>query len=74
MLTAAGTSPERYQGRVSNSGLYVTLIGVTDADEGSYTVRDNKGGIERKVCLNVKGESTYEDTSCLCSSPTLGLL
>ncbi|XP_005925223.1 uncharacterized protein si:dkeyp-77h1.4 [Haplochromis burtoni] len=59
VLTAAGTSPERYQGRISTGGPYVTLSGVTDADEGSYTVRDNKGGIERKVCLNVKEHKEF---------------
>uniref|UniRef100_I3K5M9 Si:dkeyp-77h1.4 n=1 Tax=Oreochromis niloticus TaxID=8128 RepID=I3K5M9_ORENI len=59
VLTAAGTSLERYQGRVSLSESYVTLSGVTDADEGSYTVRDNKGGIERKVCLNVKEHKEF---------------
>ncbi|XP_039476018.1 uncharacterized protein si:dkeyp-77h1.4 isoform X2 [Oreochromis aureus] len=59
VLTAAGTSLESYQGRVSLSESYVTLSGVTDADEGSYTVRDNKGGIERKVCLNVKEHKEF---------------
>ncbi|XP_017270875.1 SH3 domain-binding protein 1 [Kryptolebias marmoratus] len=53
LLTAAGSLTEPYQERINVSERYVTLRGVTGADEGSYTVRDNKGFIQKKVCLNV---------------------
>lgn len=61
LLTAAGSSTEPYQERISVSERYVTLSGVVGADEGSYTVRNNKGVIQKKVCLNVKGENTNTD-------------
>ncbi|XP_030605197.1 uncharacterized protein LOC115794080 isoform X1 [Archocentrus centrarchus] len=59
ILTATGTSTELYQGRVSANDRFVTLSGVTGADEGSYTVRDNKGHIQRKVCLNVREHKEF---------------
>lgn len=61
LLTRAGMSRDGYQGRISVNERHVTLSTVTGADEGSYTVRDAEGGIQRKVCLNVRGESTNED-------------
>ncbi|XP_023127397.2 streptococcal surface protein B [Amphiprion ocellaris] len=57
--TAAGTPTKPYQGRLSVSERNVTLSGVTGADEGSYTVRDNKGVIQRKVCLKVKEHQNF---------------
>ncbi|XP_037532132.1 uncharacterized protein si:dkeyp-77h1.4 [Nematolebias whitei] len=59
LLTAAGSSTEPYQERISVGERYVTLSGVTGADEGSYTVRDNKGVIQKKVCLNVKEHKSF---------------
>lgn len=49
-------SLEGYQGRISFNERYVTLKTVTAADEGSYTVMDADGNIQRKTCLNVRGE------------------
>ncbi|XP_041649379.1 putative uncharacterized protein DDB_G0290521 [Cheilinus undulatus] len=53
LLTSTGLSREGYQGRISVDERHVTLSAVTGADEGSYTVRDAKGDIQKKVCLNV---------------------
>uniref|UniRef100_A0A3B5AR12 Uncharacterized LOC103367538 n=1 Tax=Stegastes partitus TaxID=144197 RepID=A0A3B5AR12_9TELE len=50
---------EPYQGRITVSERNVTLLAVTGADEGSYTVMDNKGVIQRKVCLNVKEHQNF---------------
>lgn len=60
LLTRTGLSREGYQGRISVSERHVTLSAVTGADEGSYTVRDAEGDIQRKVCLNVRGENADE--------------
>lgn len=59
VFTAAGTSTKPYQGRISVSEHNVTLSAVTGADEGSYTIRDNKGVIQKKVCLNVKEHQNF---------------
>ncbi|XP_068613909.1 uncharacterized protein si:dkeyp-77h1.4 [Brachionichthys hirsutus] len=59
LLTVAGTSKDGYQGRISVTDRNVTLSDVTGADEGSYTVRDFKGAIRRKVCLNVREHQNY---------------
>lgn len=56
-----GTSVEPFRGRISVNEQYVTLSAVTGSDEGSYTIRDNVGDIKKKVCLDVKGESTNTD-------------
>lgn len=61
LLTSTGLSREGYLGRISVNERHVTLSGVTGADEGSYTVRDAAGVIQKKVCLNVKGERTDVD-------------
>lgn len=60
LLTITGMTREGYRDRISVSERQVTLSAVTGADEGSYTVRDAKGEIQRKVCLNVRGESSSE--------------
>ncbi|XP_051812365.1 uncharacterized protein si:dkeyp-77h1.4 isoform X2 [Acanthochromis polyacanthus] len=57
--TAAGTPTKPYQGRLSVSERDVTLSAVTGGDEGSYTVRDNRGVIQRKVCLKVKEHQKF---------------
>lgn len=67
LLTSTGISREGYQGRISVNERHVTLSTVTGADEGSYTVRDAEGVIQRKVCLNVRGETTNEDKSSTLS-------
>ncbi|XP_035528494.1 cadherin-related family member 5 [Morone saxatilis] len=54
LLTSTGITREGYQGRISVNERRVTLSAVTGADEGSYTVRDGEGDIQRKVCLNVR--------------------
>ncbi|XP_038566997.1 uncharacterized protein si:dkeyp-77h1.4 [Micropterus salmoides] len=54
LLTSTGISRGGYEGRISVSERHVTLSAVTGADEGSYNIRDGKGVIRRKVCLNVK--------------------
>nr|XP_046255146.1 putative uncharacterized protein DDB_G0290521 isoform X2 [Scatophagus argus] len=59
LLTSTGMSREGYQGRISVSERQVTLSAVTGADEGSYTVRDAKGDIQRKVCLNVREHQNF---------------
>ncbi|XP_041845010.1 putative uncharacterized protein DDB_G0290521 [Melanotaenia boesemani] len=59
LLTAAGSSTEPYQGRISVSKHSVILSAVTGVDEGSYTVRDNKGVIQKKECLNVKEHQNF---------------
>uniref|UniRef100_A0A665VSM3 Si:dkeyp-77h1.4 n=1 Tax=Echeneis naucrates TaxID=173247 RepID=A0A665VSM3_ECHNA len=59
LLTRTGLSRDGYQGRISVSKQQVTLSTVTGADEGSYTVRDAEGVIQRKVCLNVKEHQNF---------------
>ena len=61
LLTSTGMSRDGYQGRISVSERHASLGAVSGADEGSYTVRDAEGVIQRKVCLNVKGKSANED-------------
>ncbi|XP_039973446.1 uncharacterized protein si:dkeyp-77h1.4 isoform X2 [Xiphias gladius] len=59
LLTRTGLSREGYQGRISVNERQVTLSAVTGADEGSYTVRDAEGVIQKKVCLNVKEHQNF---------------
>ncbi|XP_030249682.1 uncharacterized protein LOC115567347 [Sparus aurata] len=59
LLTSTGMTRDGYQGRVSANERQVTLSSVTGADEGSYTVRDAEGHIQRKVCLNVKEHQNF---------------
>ncbi|AWO96365.1 putative proline-rich transmembrane protein 2 [Scophthalmus maximus] len=59
LLTSTGMSREGYQGRISVNEHHVSLSAVTGADEGSYTVRDAEGVIQRKVCLNVKERQNF---------------
>uniref|UniRef100_A0A1A7X6P2 Uncharacterized protein n=1 Tax=Iconisemion striatum TaxID=60296 RepID=A0A1A7X6P2_9TELE len=59
VLTAVGNPTEPYQGRISVTERFLTLSAVTGADEGSYTVRDRKGDIQKKVCLNVKEHTKF---------------
>lgn len=59
VLTAAGVSTEPYRGRINVNERSITISAVTGVDEGSYTVRDNKGVIKQKVCLNVIGEDSW---------------
>ncbi|XP_056301057.1 uncharacterized protein si:dkeyp-77h1.4 isoform X2 [Pseudoliparis swirei] len=54
LLTSTGMSRDGYQGRMSVNERHVTLRAVTGADEGSYTIRDAEGNIQRKECLNVR--------------------
>uniref|UniRef100_A0A8C6V120 Si:dkeyp-77h1.4 n=1 Tax=Neogobius melanostomus TaxID=47308 RepID=A0A8C6V120_9GOBI len=56
LMTAAKTTRDGYQDRIIVSEKDITLRGVTGADEGSYAVREAKGGITWKMCLNVRGE------------------
>ncbi|XP_070691834.1 uncharacterized protein [Pempheris klunzingeri] len=59
LLTSTGMSREGYQGRISVNERHVTLSAVTGADEGSYTIRDAKGDIQKKVCLNVREHQNF---------------
>ncbi|XP_076592526.1 uncharacterized protein LOC143324162 [Chaetodon auriga] len=59
LLTVTGMTREGYRDRISVSERQVTLSAVTGADEGSYTVRDASGEIQRKVCLNVKEHQNF---------------
>ncbi|XP_042345265.1 uncharacterized protein si:dkeyp-77h1.4 [Plectropomus leopardus] len=59
LLTSTGISRDGYQGRISVNERFVTLSAVTGADEGSYTVRDERGDIQRKVCLNVREHQNF---------------
>ncbi|XP_034730075.1 cadherin-related family member 5 [Etheostoma cragini] len=59
LLTSTGLSRDGYQGRISTNERQVTLSAVTGADEGSYTVRNAEGDIQRKVCLNVKEHQNF---------------
>lgn len=59
LLTITGMTREGYWDRISVNERQVTLSAVTGADEGSYTVRDAKGEIQRKVCLNVKEHQNF---------------
>ncbi|XP_056236208.1 uncharacterized protein si:dkeyp-77h1.4 [Seriola aureovittata] len=59
LLTSTGLSREGYLGRISVNERHVTLSAVMGADEGSYTVRDAEGVIQRKECLNVKEHQNF---------------
>uniref|UniRef100_A0A3B4UNP3 Si:dkeyp-77h1.4 n=2 Tax=Seriola dumerili TaxID=41447 RepID=A0A3B4UNP3_SERDU len=59
LLTSTGLSRQGYLGRISVNERHVTLSAVTGADEGSYTVRDAEGVIQRKECLNVKEHQNF---------------
>lgn len=59
LLTITGMTREGYRDRISVNERQVTVSAVTGADEGSYTVRDAKGEIQRKVCLNVKEHQNF---------------
>ncbi|XP_074538841.1 uncharacterized protein LOC141800306 [Halichoeres trimaculatus] len=59
LLTSTGLSRDGYQGRIIVEERHVMLSAVTGADEGSYTVRDAKGDIQKKVCLKVKGHQNF---------------
>ncbi|TNN81663.1 hypothetical protein EYF80_008109 [Liparis tanakae] len=59
LLTSTGMSRDGYQGRISANERHVTLRAVTGADEGSYTVRDAEGNIQRKECLNVREHQNF---------------
>uniref|UniRef100_A0A665VSX3 Si:dkeyp-77h1.4 n=1 Tax=Echeneis naucrates TaxID=173247 RepID=A0A665VSX3_ECHNA len=72
LLTRTGLSRDGYQGRISVSKQQVTLSTVTGADEGSYTVRDAEGVIQRKVCLNVKEIIIYIALFAFQAKETLG--
>ncbi|XP_016893347.1 uncharacterized protein LOC103388029 isoform X1 [Cynoglossus semilaevis] len=59
LLTSTGMSREGYEGRISANERHVKLSAVTGADEGSYTVRDAEGVIQRKFCLNVRERQNF---------------
>ncbi|KAF7227010.1 putative LOC107379495-like protein [Nothobranchius furzeri] len=59
VMTATGLPTEPYRGRISSTERFITLHAVTGADEGSYTVRDIRGAIQIKVCLNVKEHTKF---------------
>lgn len=51
-----------YENRISVTESEVTLQSVIGADEGSYTILDADGKIQKKVCLNVKGEDGVKNS------------
>ncbi|XP_077382001.1 uncharacterized protein LOC144021761 [Festucalex cinctus] len=53
LLTSTGVAREGYQGRISVSEHHVVLKSATGADDGSYTVRDARGAVRVKICLQV---------------------
>ncbi|XP_057689755.1 uncharacterized protein si:dkeyp-77h1.4 [Corythoichthys intestinalis] len=53
LRTSTGVDRGGYQGRISVSDEHVVLKSVTGADDGSYTVRDARGAIRIKICLQV---------------------
>ncbi|XP_034553134.1 neural cell adhesion molecule 1 isoform X2 [Notolabrus celidotus] len=59
LLTSTGLSRDGYEGRIHVTERQVILTAVTGADEGSYTVRDAKGEIKRKLCLRVKEHLSF---------------
>ncbi|XP_034077508.1 uncharacterized protein si:dkeyp-77h1.4 [Gymnodraco acuticeps] len=59
LLTNTGMSRDGYQGRITVSERHASLSAVSGADEGSYTIRDAEGVIQRKVCLNVKEHQNF---------------
>nr|XP_057908946.1 uncharacterized protein si:dkeyp-77h1.4 [Doryrhamphus excisus] len=61
LLTSTGVAREGYQGRISVNEHHVLLKTATGADEGSYTIRDARGSIKRKVCLQVIEHQNFEN-------------
>uniref|UniRef100_A0A3Q4BKV3 Uncharacterized protein n=1 Tax=Mola mola TaxID=94237 RepID=A0A3Q4BKV3_MOLML len=59
LLNRMSRSMEGYKGRISVNKNQVTLSAVTGADEGSYTVSDAQGDIQKKMCLNVKEHQNF---------------
>ncbi|XP_061145733.1 uncharacterized protein si:dkeyp-77h1.4 [Syngnathus typhle] len=53
LLTNTGKTREGYEGRIEVSDHSVLLRSVTGADDGSYTVRDARGSVRVKICLQV---------------------
>lgn len=60
LLTADGNIYEGYENRLSVTEEHFTLHAVTGADEGSYTITDSNMKVNKKICLNVKGEQEYK--------------
>ncbi|KAK7147528.1 hypothetical protein R3I94_010146 [Phoxinus phoxinus] len=58
-----GTPKEKYQERIKITPQKFTLLAVTGADEGSYTISDSNGKVEKKICLNVKAHQIFETLS-----------
>ncbi|XP_075897129.1 uncharacterized protein LOC142898194 isoform X2 [Nelusetta ayraudi] len=61
LWTSVGVPTEGYLGRIEVVQHQVILKGATGADKGSYTVRDAKGNIQTKLCLNVRGHQNFEE-------------
>ncbi|XP_061919851.1 uncharacterized protein si:dkeyp-77h1.4 [Entelurus aequoreus] len=55
-----GKAIEGYMGRIIVSDQHVILKAATGADQGSYTVRDARGVIKKKVCLHVIEHRNFE--------------
>ncbi len=67
LLNADGTPKDNYQDRVEITPQKFTLRAVTGADEGSYTFSDSIGKVQKKICLNVKGESGKQREWKVCT-------
>ncbi|KAL6489465.1 hypothetical protein MHYP_G00032060 [Metynnis hypsauchen] len=50
-----------YENRFSITEERLILHGVTGADEGSYTITDANGKVNKKICLNVKEHQNFAD-------------
>lgn len=59
LMTASQTTRDGYQDRLVVGEKHITLRAVTGADEGSYAVREPKGEIRWKMCLNVRGHQHF---------------
>ncbi|XP_052433793.1 uncharacterized protein si:dkeyp-77h1.4 [Carassius gibelio] len=63
LLNADGTLKENYQERAEITPQKFTLRAVTGADEGSYTISDSIGKVQKKICLNVKAHQIFATLS-----------
>ncbi|XP_061803675.1 uncharacterized protein [Nerophis lumbriciformis] len=60
LWTTTGKAREGYTGRIIVSDQHVILKAATGADQGSYTIRDARGVIKKKVCLHVIEHRNFE--------------
>ncbi|XP_036450659.1 uncharacterized protein si:dkeyp-77h1.4 isoform X2 [Colossoma macropomum] len=61
LLKADESFKAGYGNRLSITEESLILYGVTGADEGSYTITDANGKVNKKICLNVKEHQNFAD-------------